>query len=479
MLSLTMPALVLSLFSAQPPQEAGPPPSRFPVPAEVMAEISSGSCGSDIESLVSFGTRHTLSDTTSKKRGIGAARNWIADQMKQADAGRGILEVRLEEFDVPPTQRLRNGAHLANVVGVLKGTKYPDRRYYVVGHYDSRNSDGNDAVGDAPGANDNASGTVVVLQIARALAATPLESTVVFLYTAGEEQGLIGAKYHADQAKTRGEKILAVLNNDIVGDPEGNLNHEGGNPIGFNLDEVLNRAGQQVRTAPGPGVVRVFSEGIPRSMTAEKYAEVRSLAAENDSPSRQLARYVADVARRESTFIQPKLIFRNDRFLRGGDHSSFLDNGFPAVRFTAPHEEYSRQHQDVKTETLSDGTTKHFGDTAEFVDYRYLRDVARLNAATIIYLANAPSTPANVRVITAELTNSTTLRWTASPERETTGYEIVWRDTTAADWQESKAVGNVTEITLPLSKDDLFFGVRAIDTEGYRSPVGFAAAAPM
>lgn len=474
---LTLPALALSAFAAQRPEPSQPPPRTLP--AQIVAGISSTSCRGDIESLVSFGTRHTLSDTTSKTRGIGAARNWLADELKQADAGRGTLEVHLEEFDVPPMQRIPSGAHLANVVGVLKGTKYPERRYYVVGHYDSRNSDGNDAVGDAPGANDDASGTVVVLQIARALAATPLESTVVFLCTAGEEQGLIGAKYHADQAKSRGEKIVAVLSNDIVGDPYGELvktlDHPR-SPDNLELERILDPAFGIA--PPETSTIRVFSEGIPRSMSAEKYAEVRSLAAENDSPSRQLARYIADVARRESTFIQPKLIFRPDRFLRGGDHSSFLDNGFPAVRFTAPHEEYSRQHQDVKTETLPDGAKKHFGDTAEFVNYHYLADVARLNAATTIHLANAPSTPANVRVITAELTNSTTLRWSASPEPDTTGYEIVWRDTTAADWQESKAVGNVSEVTLPLSKDDLFFGVRGIDTEGYRSPVGFAAAAP-
>lgn len=467
-------ATLSSLVASQPPQSSKPS-----LPASVTSRIEPRSCRSDIDSLVSFGTRHTLSDPTSKTRGIGAARNWLADEMKKADAGVGKLEVHLEEFDVPPMQRLPNGAHLANVVGVLKGTKYPDRRYYVVGHYDSRNGDGNDAVGDAPGANDDASGTVVVLQIARALATAPLESTVVFLCTAGEEQGLVGAKYHADQAKARGENIVAVLNNDIVGDPYGELvktlDHPR-SPDDLNLDRLLGPAFGIA--PPETTVVRIFSEGIPRSMSAEKYAEVRSLAAENDSPSRQLARYIADVARRESTTIQPKLIFRSDRFLRGGDHSSFLDNGFPAVRFTAPHEEYSRQHQNVKTETLPDGSSKHFGDTAEFVDFQYLADVARLNAATIIHLANAPSTPANVRVITAELTNSTTLRWTANPEPDNAGYEVVWRDTTAADWQESKPVGNVTEITLPLSKDDLFFGVRAIDNEGYRSPVGFAAAAP-
>lgn len=477
MLPLIRSALALSLFAAQPPHQPQQAPRTLPT--RIMAQISGASCRGDIESLVSFGTRHTLSDATSKTRGIGAARDWLADELRKADAGRGTLEVHVEKFDVPPLQRLPNGAQLANVVGVLRGTKYPERRYYVVGHYDSRNGDGNDAVGDAPGANDDASGTVVVLQIARALAPTPLESTVVFLCTAGEEQGLIGARYHADQAKTRGEKILGVLSNDIVGDPLGDLvktlDHPR-SPDDLNLDHLLGPAFGIV--PPEASTIRVFSEGIPRSMTAEKYAEVRNLAAENDSPSRQLARYIADVARRESTAIQPKLIFRPDRFLRGGDHSSFLDNGFPAVRFTAPREEYSRQHQDVKSETLPDGTNMHYGDTAKFVDFAYLAGVARLNAATLIHLANAPSTPTNIRVITAELTNSTTLRWTASPEADTAGYEVVWRDTTAPDWQESKAVGNVTEITLPLSKDDLFFGVRAMDTEGYRSPVGFAAAAP-
>ncbi len=440
------------------------------LPQRVMAGVTADHCRADIEKLVSFGTRHSLSDTESPTRGIGAARRWIKSEFDAISAQNGgRLKASFEEFDVPQGPRMPRDAHLVNVVAVLPGTDpgQAGRRYYVVGHYDTRNGDGNDAVGDAPGANDDGSGTTVVIECARALAAHEFPATIVFLCTVAEEQGLYGAKYHADQAKARGDRILGVLSNDIVGDPLGPKDRrtkqeravaaakeQGGIPL---LGEVL------LKESPEP-IVRVFSEGIPRNATTEQLAQIRSLAAESDSPSRQLARYVAEVAALERTAIQPKLVFRLDRFLRGGDHSMFNDNGFAAIRFTAPEEEYSRQHQNVRVEG-----GRHFGDTADYCDFDYIASVARLNAATLVHLASAPAGPANVRVITAQLSNSTTIRWDASPGAS--GYEVVWRDTTAPQWTNARLVEIASEATLELSKDDVIFGVRSVGTTGFKSPV--------
>lgn len=410
---------------------------------------------SHVNTLAAFGTRHSLSDTQSETRGIGAARRWIKTTF---DSFGGSLSSSFEEFDAPRSQRLPDGARIVNVVATLQGTmpEARGRTYYVVGHYDSINADRMDPVRDAPGANDDASGTAVVIEIARVLAHKPLESTVVFLCTAAEEQGLIGAKFHAESAKARGVDIRAVLNNDIVGDPS----------VPFITPSAACRS-------PGPtsSVVRVFSEAMPRNPSTEELAKIRSLASEHDSPSRQLARFVAYVARTEKTAIQPMLVFRLDRFLRGGDHSAFNEAGFAAVRFTVPAEDYSRQHADV---TERDG--KPYGDVPSFVDGQYVANIARLNAATLIHLANAPSTPRNCRVITARLTTGTTMRWEASPEPDVRGYEVVWRLTTSPDWEGVADAGNSLEWSTDASKDNYFFGVRAYDKDGYRSPVAFAGA---
>lgn len=420
---------------------AGPPV----LPAQVMAEISSARVKASVEKLVSFGTRHTLSETQSETRGIGAARRWIKSEFKSYGPK---LIVFFDEFDAPPSARVPQGGQVVNVVALLPGTmKETKRAYYVVGHYDSRNGDAMDATGDSPGANDDASGTAVVMEIARVLAERPLESTVVFLCTAGEEQGLIGAKFHADRAAAeKGLDIRGVLNNDIVGDPS--------SPAGPIRDRI-----------------RLFSEGLPRNPTAERLAQLRSLSAESDSASRQLARFIFETAQQEQTAIKPMLVFRPDRFLRGGDHSAFNEAGFPAVRFTVMHEWYDRQHQDV---VQKDG--KPYGDVAEFVDADYVGNVARLNAAVLVRLANAPSAPPDARVLTKALQNDTTVKWSPSPEPDVAGYEIVWRDTTAPMWEHAMDAGNATEKTIPVSKDIAFIGVRAYDRDGYRSPVSFCAA---
>lgn len=427
---------------------AQPAPDRPATPADAL--VSPERVKGYVLDLEAFGTRHTLSDTQSATRGIGAARRWIKATMESFSPG---LKVELESFEAPPSVRLPSGATVVNVVATLPGADpaCADRAYYVVGHYDSRNAEAMDASADAPGANDDASGTAVVMECARVLTSLPPEhrprSTIVFLCTAGEEQGLIGAKYHADNvASNKPYRVLGVLSNDIVGDP--------------------------VRPE-GREVVRVFSEGIPRNPGAEQLASIRAVSAESDSPSRQLARFVADVGTIEASPVSARLVFRPDRFLRGGDHSAFNEAGISAVRFTTPFEDYSRQHVNVEQR---DGAA--YGDVSAFVDADYLAGVARLNVATLVHLANAPRPPSNVRIVTARLETHTTLRWDPSPEPFAAGYEVLWRDTTEPTWKHVHDARTATEVSLPVQKDDYLFAVRAYGSDGWRSPVEFARAAP-
>ncbi|MCK6477992.1 MAG: M28 family metallopeptidase [Phycisphaerales bacterium] len=455
-------ACSLQPTAAQPVAPAAFQRPGHPLARQVMSAISPDECRRIVDTLAGFGTRHTLSDTASETRGIGAARRWIKAEMeKSAAASGGRMRVEFEEFDLPPGARIPQGARVVNVIAVLPGSmpEAAGRACYVVGHYDSRNGDGADAVGDAPGANDDASGTAVVMECARVLAATKLDATVVFLATAGEEQGLLGAKAHAEKiAGAKTWTIGGVLNNDIVGDPHG---WRWGK-----TDDPADRL-----------TVRVFSEGLPRNASAETLAQIRSLGGEVDSINRQLARYVAEVAQVEQTAVRPRVTYRLDRFLRGGDHLSFSESGFAAVRFTAPREDYTRQHQDVTTVEGPGGTTLPYGDVPRFVDAEYVADVARLNAAVLVHLANAPAAPSNVRMLTAQLETSTALRWSPSAEPDVAGYEVVWRDTTSPTWDHVKDVGDATTASFELSKDDWFFGVRAYDQDGYRSPVTFAGVA--
>lgn len=422
------------------------------LPAPV-SEVSPARLAGDIQSLANFGTRHTLSDTASATRGIGAARLWVKSQFEQAArASEGRMSVALDEFDVPQGRRIpAGGAHLANVVAILRGTdrQAAARRIYIVGHYDSRNGGEMDASGDAPGANDDASSTAAVLEAARVLAATSLPCTVVFLATAGEEQGLLGAKYHADQmaaahAAGSADTIVAVLNNDIVGDPA--------TETGGRRDDA-----------------RIFSEALPRSTSAEKLAAIRAVSAESDSPSRQLARFVHETGRMFRLGVTPRLIFRPDRFLRGGDHSAFNEAGFPAVRLTASGEVFARQHADV---TTRDGRPSD--DVPAFVDADYLASVTRLNVAAILRLALAPPPPRDVRIVTEKLGNATTIRWNPDHDPMTARYTLVWRATTDATWTHEQNIGLVSEMTVQTSKDDHFFGVRAVSSDTHASVVAFA-----
>jgi len=432
------------------------------LPGELAARIDPARIESTIARLAAFGTRHSLSDTTSETRGIGAARRWIKSELESYDApdaqGRaGRLAVAFEEHDLPPSTRVPKGGTFVNVVGVLPGTLSTSaaQRCYVVAHYDSMPSNVMDPEADAPGANDNASGTAAAMEIARVLSHEQFDATIVILLTSGEEQGLLGAKAHADLAAREKYLIRGVLNNDIIGDPLG--------PMGDPARTERNR-------------VRALSEGLPRSAGADRLAQIRTLSSESDSPARQLARYTVDVAARERTAVQPMLVFRPDRFLRGGDHLPFSENDFPAIRFCEVHENYNHQHQTPRTEPNADGAATEFGDLPKFVDAKYIADVARLNLVTLVHLANAPSAPAGSRIITEKLQTTTTIRWESSPETGVACYEIVWRDTTDPVWTHAQDVGKTTEATLDVNKDNVFFGVRAVGKNGYRSPVSFCGA---
>jgi len=409
----------------------------------MLSRVRPDSVRAHVDALVAFGTRHTLSQDA-PDRGIAAARAWLATQM----TGYGSrLVVTLDRHPIAPDgRRIDRHVDVVNVVATLPGSmpEAAGRHYYVIGHYDSRGSDPMDANGDAPGANDDASGVAVVLELARVLADVQLDATVVFMATAGEEQGLLGARAHAQAATAAGVDIRGVLSNDIVGDPTA--------PDGSRDDRT----------------VRVFSEGIPSGIDDETLQQIRSLSATSDSPSRQLARAVDLVGQWHALGVVPRLVFRHDRFLRGGDHTAFNAVGVPAIRFTEVGEHYDRQHQDPRTEG-----ERQFGDLPQYVDADYLAGVARLNLAALVHLANAPSTPSHAEIVATSLTTDTTLRWQASPEPDVTGYEVVWRATTDPTWGHVQDVGKHTQVTLPLHKDDWLFGIRAYDSDGYRSPAAF------
>jgi hypothetical protein len=435
-------------------QEAALPPPRVASDrhfdariAKEIQEISADHIRQTIDKLVSFGTRSTISaqDTESIKagRGIGAAREWIKAEFERysKDCG-GCLEVKTDTFTEQPTERIPKATEITNVYAVLRGTDaaQADRIVLVTGHYDSRNSDAVNGTDAAPGANDDGSGTAVSLECARVLskAASTMKfpATIIFLTVAGEEQGLNGSKHFAQMAKEQKWKLEAVLNNDIVG---GNLGPQ-----------------------QDAGVVRVFSEGLSAAASEAEIKRIRALGGESDSSSRELARYVADVGRSYDTGVKPLLIFRLDRFLRGGDHYSFNQQGFSAVRFTEFREDFNHQHQNVRTEN---GT--EFGDLSKFVNFEYVAHVARLNAATLASLASAPASPANVKLVTKNLDNDTTITWDASPGASS--YEVVWRATNATDWEYVQPVPAGTRATLKVSKDNVIFGVRTVDAASHRS----------
>jgi hypothetical protein len=422
-------------------------PHADPRIAEAIRQASADPIRQTIEKLVSFNNRSTLSrqDDESVKagKGIGAAREWIKSEFERyAKQCGGCLEVKTDTFTEQPGGRIPQPTEITNVYAVLRGSdpKQADRIVLVTGHYDSRNTDILNGTDAAPGANDDASGTAVSLECARILSRASgkgkFPATIIFLAVAGEEQGLNGSKHFAEMAQQQGWKLEAALNNDIVG---GNLGAE-----------------------QDASVVRVFSEGLPAVASEAEIKRIRMLGGENDSPSRELARYIADIGRSYDAGVKPLLIFRLDRFLRGGDHSSFNLQGFAAVRFTEFREDFNHQHQSLRTENGIE-----YGDLPKFVNFDYVAHVARLNAATLASLASAPAAPANVKILTKNLENDTTLTW--EPSAGASEYEVVWRSTNAADWEYVQTVSRGARATLKVSKDNVIFGVRAVDAAGHRS----------
>jgi hypothetical protein len=439
--------LLLLLFSAPGAALAQPVTLRpDPALAAYLTQVSPDTLEATVRRLASFGTRHTFSDQTSETRGIGAAGRWIERQMRRYAALPGArLDVSLERFTQPPTPRTPRPVMLTNVLARLPGTDPADTRIFLVsGHYDSRASGGLDADADAPGANDDASGTAAVMEMARVLAAARFPATLIFAAFSGEEQGLLGARHLAAVADSAGWNLAGMITLDIVG------NTTGGAGIKDN------------RT------IRVFSEGTPQ-LESEAARNTRyAIGGENDSQARQLARYLEEVGERYEPQADVKLIYRRDRFLRGGDHTAFSERGFAAVRMTEPNEDFSRQHQNVRTEN-----GRPYGDLPENVDYDYVARVTRVNMAGLMNLASAPPPPQNVGIVNSELGYDTTLRW-AAPESagRVAGYYVLIRETTASRWEQKLIVGNVTEVTLPnISKDNYFFAVQSVDAEGHESEI--------
>lgn len=415
---------------------------------EMLKEVSSKRIEADIRKLVSFGTRNTNSEQDNPVRGIGAARDWIYNEFQKisSECG-GCLEVEKQSFLQEPTQnkRILKPTIITNVMAKLKGVSDPDRIYIVSAHYDSMCADPADGNCDAPGANDDASGVAAVLELARIMSKRKFDATIIFLAVAGEEQGLLGATYFAEKAKQQNWNIQAMLTNDIIGGVT------------------------TFKNAPNRQTVRVFSEGVPSNETEAEATIRRSVGGENDSPSRQLARFIKETAQIYSPDFSVIMIYRRDRYLRGGDHIPFLERGFPAVRLTETNEDYNHQHQNVRTENGI-----FYGDTPEYVDFEYVSKVTKINLASLAKLALAPSPPKNVRLITTRLSNDTELRWDLSEEKDIAGYEIVWRETTEPVWTNSLFVGNSSGYVIKeMSKDNYFFGVRAVDRDGNKSPVSF------
>ncbi|WP_113639326.1 M20/M25/M40 family metallo-hydrolase [Nubsella zeaxanthinifaciens] len=411
----------------------------------MLNEVSANNLETLIRKMVSFHTRHTLSDTLSKTKGIGAARNWIKSEFEKyaAESG-GRLQVSFDTFTQPADgRRIKEPVVLKNVMAILPGTDPNDKRMLMVsGHYDSRVTDVMNIKDFAPGANDDASGVAAVMEMARVMSKHQFSCTLVFVAFVGEEQGLYGAANLAKRAKEEGWNVHLLMNNDIVG-----------NTYGMETDIKDNKS------------VRVFSEGVAASETKEQAAARQSAGTENDGKARQAARYIKEVAERYVDQLEVKLIYRRDRYLRGGDHTPFSQQGFAAVRLTEMNEDFNRQHQDIRTENGF-----KFGDLPEYVDYTYLQKVTRMNMSVMANLALSTQEPENVGVVTSGLTNKTQLKWNAPKGKTPYGYYVLMRETTSPFW-ERKFFVKENQATLNYSKDNYFFGVQSVDENGHESLV--------
>lgn len=449
--SFYMGVILFALFTsvAVPAEEPPKPATTAALIARMSSEISATRIEKNIRKLVGFETRNSLSDTKSDTRGIGAARRWIKSELERcAKDNGGRMKVEFDENIAQQAVRIPQPTAIVNVVATLPGTQAEskDRLYVVSGHYDSMPSSPVDGETTAPGANDDASGTAAVMELACVMSKYKFDATLVFMTVAGEEQGLIGATFWAKAAKAKGLDVAGMITNDIIGNTKGT-------------------DGSVIRDR-----VRLFAEGVPpvKEQSEETITMLKS-GGENDFPTRQLGRFIKETADRHFTDIKVDLVYRRDRYLRGGDHSPFLDAGYAAVRMTEPIEDYRHQHQ---TPRVENGV--QYGDLPEFVDFDYVAKVTKVNAAALAALALAPAAPREVQMETLTLENDSTLRWKANTEPDIAGYRIVWRDTTAPFWQQRKDVGNVTRATIKgVSKDNVFFGVEAYDKDGNTSVVTY------
>lgn len=417
--------------------------NRDPEISNYVSQVNSDSLKSHVEKLVSFGTRHTMSSTTDKKRGIGAARNWVLSQFKNdAKNAGGRMSVELQTEDLQPDgKRITQATNLGDVIAILKGTNPADNRVFIIsGHLDSRVTDILNFKDDAPGANDDASGVAAVLECARILSKSNFPATVVFVAVSGEEQGLFGSKMLADRAVKEKWNVVAMLNNDMIGNNEAIDTH--------NISNMQ---------------LRVFSEGLPYFDLDKKAKYIRAFGLENDGEARQLARYSKEIGERYVDNLEVKLIYRNDRFLRGGDHTPFVEAGFPAVRFTDMGENFDHQHQDLRTENKTE-----YGDLVKFMDFVYLRKNTSVNLAVLSNLAKAPSKPENVKMEVKDLTNFTSLKWEKPLIGNVFGYYILIRETDQSMWQK-KIFTKDLAIKIPYSKDNYFFAVQSVSPEGNES----------
>jgi hypothetical protein len=396
---------------------------------EILAQIDAARLKATVDKLAAFGTRHTLSDTTSPARGIGAARKWIFDDLSRlaADSG-GRMTVEYQSSMQQSKRTNDKPAEMINVVATIRGTSDPNRVYLATGHYDSMNSNMMDPAGDAPGADDDASGTAVLMELARVLSKTPADATIILAAVMGEEQGLLGSKGLAEWAVEKKLDVEGYITNDIVGGIAGS------------------------NGATDSQTLRIFSANDKPN---------------SESGSRHWARFVRDGVRQWLPAVHPRLVYRLDRYARGGDHRPFFEKGFPAIRFTEANEDYHHEHQSPR---LENGV--QYGDLPQYVDGNYLKLVASVNAVALVTAACAPAAPKNVKTTVKAGLNDTILTWDAGTDAGLDHYEIVIRETTSDEWERVIPVGKVATHTLPnVTIDNYFMGVRAVDKDGNRSPV--------
>jgi len=416
---------------------------RDPQIEKMVSEVSKDSLEAYIKKMVSFGTRNTLSTQIDSRRGIGAARNWVLSRFVEfAKQSNGRLTAMIDTVTLQPDgRRVDVPLLLGNVVATLKGTEPNDDRIFIIsGHLDNMRSNVMDRTGDAPGANDDGSGVAAVIECARIMSKHSFPATVLFVAFSGEEQGLLGANFMAEKARKENRNIEAILNNDIMGSNNSNETN------------IINNT-----------KIRVFSEAFSIQDTGRAALNIRSLGLENDGKARQLARYVKEIGERYVDNLEVVMVYRNDRFLRGGDHTPFVNRGYAAVRVTEMNENYYHQHQDVRIENGI-----QYGDLQEFMDFEYLRKNTAMNLCNLANLAKSPSVPQEVKIETKRLTNFSNISWKAPKTGKAKGYYILIRETTSPVWQKKFFTGD-TKADLPYSKDNYFFAIQSISENGNES----------